>query len=104
MPISFEIADGLTELETDFPATFVWNSISYTCIAGAESRAVNVGEFGLEQTDTLTLIVQLAQFGSGATPSERNKITFNSRIYRIETIEKAPQSAFVVYRCVRNRS
>ncbi|SVB57821.1 uncharacterized protein METZ01_LOCUS210675 [marine metagenome] len=28
MAINSEIADGLTELEADFPATFVWNSTS----------------------------------------------------------------------------
>ena len=48
MAINSEIADGLDELEADFPATFVWNSASYTCLAGAESRAVSAGEFGLE--------------------------------------------------------
>lgn len=104
MAISSEIADGLTELEGDFPATFVWNSTSYTCIASAETRTVDVGEFGLEAEATLQLIVRLGQFGGGATPSERNKITFNSRIYRIEAIEKAPQNAFVIYRCTRSRS
>ena len=78
MAINSEIADGLDELEADFPATFVWNSTSYTCLAGAESRAVSAGEFGLEPMDSLTLVVQLDQFGSGAKPAERNKITFNS--------------------------
>ena len=103
MPIDSEIADGLTEIEADFPATFIWNSTTYKAVAGSESRAVVTGEFGLENVDSLTLIVQTAQFGSGSKPQERHKITFNSRLYRIETIEKAPQSAFVVYRCVRNR-
>ena len=103
MAINSEIADGLDELEADFPATFVWNSTSYDCLAGAESRAVAAGEFGLEQMDELTLVVQLDQFGSGAKPVERNKLTFNSRSYRIETIEKAPQDAFVIYRCERSR-
>jgi len=28
MAINSEIADGLDELEADFPATFVWNSTS----------------------------------------------------------------------------
>jgi hypothetical protein len=45
MAINSEIADGLTEMEADFPATFVWNSKSYTCLAGAESRSVGAGEF-----------------------------------------------------------
>ena len=102
MAISSEIADGLTELEGDFPATFVWNSTTYTAIAGPESRSVEAGEFGLEQIDSLTLIVQTDQFGEGNQPAERNLITFNSRKYRIEGIEKAPQNAFVIYRCVRN--
>jgi hypothetical protein len=103
MAINSEIEDGLDELEADFLATFVWNATSCDCLAGAESRSVAAGEFGLEQMDSLTLVVQLAQFGSGAKPVERNKITFNSRSYRIETIEKAPQDAFVIYRCERNR-
>ena len=103
MAIASEIADGLTEIETDFPAPFIWNSTTYKCIAGGESRAVSPGDFGLEQMDSLTLIVQLAQFGSGSKPEERNKIIFNSRNYRIETIDKAPQDAFVVYRCERSR-
>lgn len=103
MSIATEIADGLTELEADFPATFVWNSTSYKCLAGSESREVTAAEWGLEQEDSLSLIVQLAQFGTGAKPAERQQITFNSRSYRIETIEKAPQDAFVIYRCVRDR-
>ena len=90
MAINSEIADGLTEMEADFPATFIWNSTSYDCLAGAESRSVGAGEFGLEPMDELTLVVQLAQFGSGSKPAERNKITFNSRVYRIDGIEKAP--------------
>ena len=103
MSIATEIADGLDELETDFPATFVWNSTSYNCLAGSESRSVNAGEFGLEQDDDLVLIVQLGQFGTGAKPAERNKITFNTRSYRIEEIEKAPQNSFVIYHCTRSR-
>ena len=103
MPISSEIADGLTEMQTDFPATFVWNSTTYTCLAGAESRSVDAGEFGLEQMDSLSLIVKTQQFGEGGQPVERNKITFNTREYRIEAIDKAPFSAFLIYRCVRDR-
>ena len=103
MAISSEIADGLTELDADFPASFVWNSTSYTCLAGSESRQVGAGEFGLEPTDELTLIVQLDQFGTGSKPAERHLVTFNSRSYRIETIEKAPQDAFVIYHLERNR-
>lgn len=104
MAIANEIADGLDEIETDFPATFVFNSTSYDAIAGPESRAVIAGDFGNEMVDSLTLIVRTAQFGEGTQPAERNKITFNGRLYRIETIERAPQGAFKVYRCVRNRS
>ena len=100
MSIQNEIADGLSEMEADFPATFVWDSTTYTCLAGSESRSVGAGEWGLEQEDDVTLIVQLAQFGSGAKPSERHKIVFNSRAYRIESIDKAPQDAFVIYRCM----
>ena len=103
MAIANEIADGLTEIEGDFPATFVWNSTSYACIAGAESREVGASEFGLESVDALVLVVQTTQFGDGSQPAERNKITFNSRLYRIETIEKAPQGAFKIYRCARDR-
>jgi len=103
MSIATEIADGLDEMEADFPATFVWNSTTYDCLAGGERRDVTAGEWGLEQDDSLSLIVQLAQFGTGAKPGERQKITFNSRGYRIETIEKAPQAAFVVYRCVKTK-
>ena len=93
----------MTELELDFPATFVWNSTTYKCLAGAESRAVSAGSFGLEQDDRLDLIVQLAQFGTGSKPAQRNSITFNSRTYKIESIDKAPQEAFVIYRCERSR-
>jgi len=103
MALSSEIADGLTELETDFSATFIWNSTSYKCIAGAESRSVDAGSFGLENVDSLTLIVQLDQFGETGSPEERNSITYNSRSYRVETIDKAPNEAFVIYRCVRSR-
>jgi hypothetical protein len=103
MSIATEIADGLTELEADFPATFVWNSTTYKCLAGSETRAAERSEFGLEADDELTLIVQLAQFGSGTKPSQRNIINFNSRNYNITSIEKAPQDAFVVYRLETNR-
>lgn len=103
MSIATEIADGLTEMEADFPATFVWNSTSYDCLAGAEAREAARTEYGLESDDDLTLIVQLAQFGVGTKPSERNPITFNSRAYIITSIDKAPQNAFVIYRCESSR-
>lgn len=103
MSIATEIADGLTEMEADFPATFVWNSTTYKCLAGSETRAGGRSEFGLEADDDLSLIVQLAQFGSGTKPSQRNIIIFNSRNYNITSIEKAPQDAFVVYRLETNR-
>ena len=99
MAIADEIADGLSELETDFPATFIWNSTTYDCLAGAETRGVDAGELGLVADDDLTLIVQLGQFGTGTKPTQRNIITFNSRSYRIQQIEKAPQDAFSIYRC-----
>jgi len=101
MAIADEIADGLTELETDFPATFVWNSTTYGCLAGSETRGVEAGEFGLGADDDLTLVVQLGQFGTGSKPTQRNLITFNSREYRIQTIQKAPQQAFSIYTCER---
>lgn len=102
MAIASEIADGLTEIRADFPQTFVWNSTTYDCIAGPESRSVEAGEFGLEQIDSLILIVETAQFGEGGQPAERNLVNYNSRNYRIEAIDKAPLNAFVIYRCVKN--
>ena len=103
MAIADEIADGLTEMEADFPATFVWNSTSYKAVVSGETRAVDAGEFGLVNDDELTLVVQLAQFGSGSKPSQRDKIVFNSRNYRIESIDKAPANGFSVYHCARSR-
>tara|TARA_Y100000310_G_scaffold341264_1_gene439881 strand:- start:1339 stop:1650 length:312 start_codon:yes stop_codon:yes gene_type:complete len=103
MAIADEIADGLSELETDFPATFVWQTTTYDAIASGESRNVTSGEFGLEQDDELSLVVRLAQFGTGTKPTQRARLTYNGRYYRIEEIIKAPNEAFVIYRCIRNR-
>ncbi len=103
MAINNELADGLDEIESDFPSTFIWNSTAYKGIAGSESRAVAAGEYGLQQIDSLTLLVQMAQFGEGSRPQERHPIIFNSRTYRIEGIEKSPQDAFQVFRCERTR-
>ena len=58
MAINSEIADGLDELEADFPATFVWNSTSYTCLAGAESRAVGAGRGGVTEMPPRLLCLQ----------------------------------------------
>ena len=103
MAIADEIADGLSELETDFPATFIWAGSTWDCLAGSEQRGFDTTSFGLEATDSLTLIVQLAQFGTGEKPYERDKVNFNSRDYSIESIEKAPQDAFVVYRLEQHK-
>ena len=103
MAANDEIADGLAELEAEFPATFVWNSATYTAVVSGETRSTNLGEFGMENDDELALIVRLGQFGTGSRPSQRELIIFNSRNYRIESIDKAPANAFVIYRCTRDQ-
>jgi len=104
MPANQEIADGLSELESEFPATFIWDNQQWTCLASSESRSVDGTEFGFEASDELSLIVRLEQFGTGSRPAQRSTIIYNSRNYRINTIEKAINEAFVIYRLIRNRN
>ena len=41
MAINSEIGDGLTEMETDFPAIFIWNQKGNMCLAGVEERVIS---------------------------------------------------------------
>jgi hypothetical protein len=41
MAITSEIGDGLTEMETDFPAIFIWNQKGNMCLAGVEERVIS---------------------------------------------------------------
>lgn len=103
MSIQTEIADGLLELEADFPDTFVWNSTTYACLVGTEERDILAGAYGAEAGDSVTLIVRLSQFGSGTKPQAKERVVFNSRNYTIDGIDKAPNEAFAVYHCEQNR-
>ena len=64
MAIANEIADGLTEIEGDFPATFVWNSTSYACMLAA-SRAVKPATL-VWNTDA-SLVVQTSNLAKAPT-------------------------------------
>jgi len=103
MSIQTEIADGLLELEADFPDTFVWNSTTYACLVSTEERDILAGAYGAEAGDSVSLIVRLDQFGSGTKPQAKERIVFNTRNYSIGGIDKAPNEAFAVYRCEQTR-
>jgi len=103
MTIQNELADGLVELEADFPDTFIWDATSYKCLVSSESRNIVDSAFGAEADDMVVIIVRLELFGEGAKPIAKERLTFNNRIYTITGIDKAPNEAFAVYHCEQQR-
>jgi hypothetical protein len=94
MSFASEVQDALTEAEGRLEVTFIYDTTQYPAIASNERRSMNSGFGGLEVEDVLTLIVRPNALGV-ANPKPREKITYNGRPYSIESIERAPQNAFV---------
>ncbi len=85
MSLPDEIAADIAALELEIPAVFVWQGDPYPCLRGSlrRNRNLEAGGFGLDAD--LILFVRTVHFG-GERPTSKQKITFNSRHYRIDDV------------------
>jgi hypothetical protein len=69
---------------------FTWGIVSYDCIPSGYSRDLRLEEGGLDIEADLVLKVLTSQFNSGLGPfpneTEKNKVTYQGRTYKIQTV------------------
>ena len=92
-----EIREALAEAEGTTSVTFIYDNTTYSAIASNETRSLDGGFAGLEIEDSVTLIIRPDSIA--VMPRPREKITYNGRLYEIQSIEKAPADAFFKFIC-----
>lgn len=87
---TIQCADFL-KIQSDLgPQQFTWGIVSYSCIASGYTRELRLEEGGLDIEADLVLKVLTSQFNSGLGPfpneTEKNKVTYQGRTYKIQTV------------------
>jgi hypothetical protein len=98
------VINGLLFIESQIPNTFVYNTVSYNCIASISdfARELEVGGFILDKM--LTLTVRLYD-GNGNNVflstqlKSKEKISYNNSIYRISTIKTDATGTHLILVC-----
>ena len=74
--------------------SFVWNGVTYNCIANLSqfNRELTAGGFTVEQMLTLTVprydIMGTEIFAGDVIPQAQQRITFNGKAFRIENVKQ----------------
>lgn len=96
--MSDEVADVLTEAESDFPATVTIDGTDYACRVSSRSKTRNLeaGGFGIEAD--LTVTVRCSLFDT--EPAAQTALTHDSNSYTIDRVAKAPGGSHYRLFCV----
>jgi hypothetical protein len=79
-----EIAADLLALESEFNQSFNWNGGDYPCVTGSLRRSRSLTDGGFSLDADLVIYVRASLFGT--RPESKERLTFNSRTYRIEEV------------------
>jgi len=85
------LIDGITDFETMAGATVTWSGADFPCAGGPELGGKLLEAGGLRLTAAVTLVVRLDLFLGGASPQEKQRISYTSvptatpRALRIDT-------------------
>ena len=97
MELSEQFSESLAELE-DVGTMMTWNGGDYPAFAGTAVLGKDLGMGGFKLRADLKLIIR-----SGVLPDPgpqiKDRITYLSREYRIDTIEIIPGEPFVRFEC-----
>lgn len=69
----------------------------YSCAVGEQARGVDVDEVGLDPARGVEVMVKTSDFTSMPTPGD--VLTYNSLVYRIETVRRAPDGIHTIFDC-----
>lgn len=86
MSFADEIAADLLSLESEFNQSFSWNGNDYPCVTGSLRRSRSLTDGGFSLDADLVVYVRADLFAADARPKSKEKLTFNSRSYRIEDV------------------
>lgn len=100
MSFADEIAADLLALEAEFNQVFTWSGTDYPCVTGSVARRKSLALDGWEQSADLIVYARMENFGDVSTaPQLKEKITFNSREYRIDETTVPAGSPFIKFTC-----
>ena len=104
MSLPAELAADLEEIEADLGLTFTWPAGStgteYPCVTGSLTRGRHLVVFGFGPNADVVIIVRAEHFGTGDRPESKQKLTFNSRTYRIQDVILPAGEPFLKLICV----
>jgi len=100
-PLQDTIINDLKMIAADLgDQTFEWEGESYTCIASSRGdiATLEVGGFSIDADLSISVLKEL--FADGIYPRSQKKITYKSRVYRIQTVRQDTTDAFIRLICV----
>jgi hypothetical protein len=80
--------------------TFTWNGGSFECVANAAAAGKNLGPGGLSPEADLVLFVRADLFPAEGQPQPAERLDYEARKYRIETISTLPGRGLLRLTCV----
>lgn len=100
MTIQDEIQRALLEVEAGLiGGTMTWKGTDYPCVASARTQSRNLDIGGWAGNAALTLVVRAALF-DGTYPKEKDRITYKSKAYTLQTVTTPCGDPFVKLVCV----
>ena len=78
------ILAGLAQRERLFGHRCAWNGKSYLCSKGESSSEKTLSEGGMRVQAEMTVVLRAALFGTGAMPSENQRVTVDGINYKVE--------------------
>lgn len=79
---------------------FNWNGADWPCVANAAAAGKNLGPGGFSPEADLILFVRDEVFGAGSRPQPAQKLIYDLRTYRIETVSVLPGRGLLRLACV----
>lgn len=104
MALTEEMAADLAELELELAPdgvtahVFTWNGTDYPCAPGSTTRGKSLSDGGFSLNADLVLFVRVELF-SDTRPESKQKLTFNSRSYRIDNVVSPAGEPFLKLIC-----
>ena len=101
MSIARDIARSQKNLERALgKPSFTWNGGEYLCTNNSAVAGKQLEPGGFSPESDLVLFARAEQFADDGRPQPKQKLTFRSKAYRIETVSALPGNGLLRISCL----
>jgi hypothetical protein len=101
MSLKDTITSDLQTIESDLESPLVtWSGEDYICIPSSDSDSISLDIGGFSQSADIIFSIRKSLFANDVYPTSQQKVTYNSKVYRIETVREDVTQSFIRLICV----